>query len=174
MMSVSNSSEFSKFSKFSIRSQQVIAVQACQIAKMRKLLIAAGIDPDAQVADPSLGPDISDALSVDITVNTAVQFTVSEVNVMYVRHARYRSYVRSMKAKGPTQVKDQNCQEVVAVEVVVGKVAPNALFALQGMKAIRDPLQVGYPALDAVLVVAPVVLVARIAHLVLAQAMFQV
>ena len=153
MTSVSNSSEFSKFSKFSIRSPQVIAVQACQIAKMRKLLIAAGIDPDAQVVDPSLGPDISDALSVDVMVNTEVQFTVSEVNVMYVRHARYRSYVRSMKVKGATQVKDQNCQEVVAGEVVMGKVAPNTLF---------------------VLVVAPEVLVARVARLVLAQAMFQV
>ena len=93
---------------------------------------------------------------------------------MYVRHERYRLYVRSMKAKGAKQVKDRNCQEVVAVEVVVGKVAHNALFALQGMKAIRDPLQVGDPALDAVLVVAPVVLVARVARLVLAQAMFQV
>ena len=94
---------------------------------------------------------------------------------MYVRHARYRSYVRSMKAKGAMQVKDPNCQEVVAGEVVVGKVAHNALFSLvQGMKAIRDPSQVGYTALDAVLVVAPLVLVARVAHLVLAQAMFQV
>ena len=171
MMSVSNSSEFSKFSKFSIRSQQVIAVQACQIAKMRKLLIAAGIDPDAQVADPSLGP----VISVEVKVNTAVQFTVAEAHVMYVRHARYRLYVRSMKVKGATQVKDQNCQEVVAGEVVMGKVAPNTLFALvQGIKAIRDSSQVGYPVLDAVLAVAPEVLVARVARLVLAQAMFQV
>ena len=171
MTSVSNSSEFSKFSKFSVKSQQVIAAQVCQIAKMRKLLIAAGIDPDAQVADPSLGP----VISVEVKVNTAVQFTVAEAHVMYVRHARYRSYVRSMKVKGATQVKDQNCQEVVAGEVVMGKVAPNTLFALvQGIKAIRDSSQVGYPVLDAVLAVAPEVLVARVARLVLAQAMFQV
>ena len=138
---------------------------------MRKLLIAAGIDPDAQVADPSLGP----VISVEVKVNTAVQFTVAEAHVMYVRHARYRSYVRSMKVKGATQVKDQNCQEVVAGEVVMGKVAPNTLFALvQGIKAIRDSSQVGYPVLDAVLAVAPEVLVARVARLVLAQAMFQV
>ena len=93
MTSVSNSSEFSKFSKFSVKSQQVIAAQVCQIAKMRKLLIAAGIDPDAQVADPSLGP----VISVEVKVNTAVQFTVAEAHVMYVRHARYRSYVWSIR-----------------------------------------------------------------------------
>ena len=45
MSSVSNSS------KFSIRSQKVIADQDSQISRMRSIMIAAGLDPDA---DPGL------------------------------------------------------------------------------------------------------------------------
>ena len=33
--------------KFSVKSQQVIAQQDCQIEKMRRVMIAAGLDPDA-------------------------------------------------------------------------------------------------------------------------------
>ena len=47
MSSVSNSS------KFSVKSQHVIAEQNSQIAHMRRIMIAAGIDPDA---DPDPGP----------------------------------------------------------------------------------------------------------------------
>ncbi len=47
-----NMSSVSNNSKFSIKSQQIIAAQDDQIAKMRKLLLGAGIDP--AMAKPEL------------------------------------------------------------------------------------------------------------------------
>ena len=62
MSSVSNSS------KFSVKSQQVIAIQDSQISKMRKMMIAAGLDPDA---DPGVDleqvPDLDAGVLVDLT-----------------------------------------------------------------------------------------------------------
>ena len=46
MPNSSKMSSISNISKFSVRSQQVIAAQVVQIARMRQIMIAAGIDPD--------------------------------------------------------------------------------------------------------------------------------
>ena len=44
-------SSVSKCSNFSLKSQQYIAKQDCQMAVMRKAMIAAGLDPDLVLAE---------------------------------------------------------------------------------------------------------------------------
>ena len=135
---MSSVSSVSNSSKFSVRSQQVIAKQDDLIAKMRRILIDAGIDPDA------VQPDSVQPSPVQVCGDV-----VWIVQVQYARHARYNWYVQSMKAakvrKAPDQVQIQ-----VATVVPVAQAAPAA--------STQAPPQVGYPAL-----VAPVVQVALVA-----------
>ena len=112
MSSVSNSS------KFSIKSQLIIKKQDGQIAAMRKVMIAAGLDPDAMVSEPGevLG-EVSD--------------------IQYVRHARYRSYIQAMKAK---KDRDRNCQGVVAavpLATVKAQASASALVAALAMAHVK-------------------------------------
>ena len=110
MSSVSNNS------KFSIKLQLIIKKQDGQIAAMRKVMIAAGLDPDAIVSEPGevLG-EVSD--------------------IQYVRHAHYRLYIQGVKAK---KDRDRNCQGVVAVVPVANvEAGASALVATLAMAHVK-------------------------------------
>ena len=133
-------------SKFSVKSQKVIAEQDSQIARMRQMMIAAGLDPDA-AQDPGLSsghssgglmpvntkkrmpsgsPEGKLGFSASIGTGTgtgsagSVVQTQGKAQLQYVRYARYRLYVQSMKAKKAKKTKkdqDPNCQRVVTGQV---------------------------------------------------------
>ena len=133
-------------SKYSVKSQKVIAEQDSQIARMRQMMIAAGLDPDA-AQDPGLSsghssgglmpvntkkrmpsgsPEGKLGFSASIGTGTgtgsagSVVQTQGKAQLQYVRYARYRLYVQSMKAKKAKKTKkdqDPNCQRVVTGQV---------------------------------------------------------
>ena len=108
--------------KFSVKSQKVIAEQDSQIDRLRQMMIAAGLDPDA-AQDPGLssGHSSGGPMSVNTkkrmpsgssegklgssasigtgngtgSAGSAVQ-AQGKVQLQYVRHVRYRLYVLSL------------------------------------------------------------------------------
>ena len=108
MSSVLNSSNSSKFS---VKSQRVIAAQVVLIAKMRKMLVDAGIDPDS-VERPgvSIVSIIDPVCGMEIEVQVQVQ-----VRVQYARHARYNQYVQSRAVEAAKIVKVAKVAKVMEV-----------------------------------------------------------
>ena len=142
-------------SKFSVKSQKVIAEQDSQIARMRQMMIAAGLDPDAaQDPEGKLGSSASIGTGNGTgSAGSAVQ-AQGKVQLQYVRHARYRLYVQSMKAKKAKKAKktkkdqDPNCQRVVTGQVAalitsvapVVRVSPFANVTLVTPVALKVPV----------------------------------
>ena len=60
-------SSVSKCSNFSLKSQQYIAKQDCQMAVMRKAMIAAGLDPDLVLAEADAEVEVVMDMEVDVT-----------------------------------------------------------------------------------------------------------
>ena len=76
MPSVPKSSKSSKKSKFSAESQVIIDAQDKEIARMKKLLVQAGIDPDQILVSASRA----------VLVQVTAQVTAGQVQ--YARYAR--------------------------------------------------------------------------------------
>ena len=116
----------SKSGRFSAKSQVIIDAQDKEIAKMKKLLAQAGIDPD-QVHVPA-GSSLSQVSETDAprAADRAVQVQVKvivQVQVQYARHARYSLYVQAAKATKVVEVMDATEQPRAVVSVVSNKVS---------------------------------------------------
>ena len=116
----------SKSSRFSAKSQAIIDAQEREIAKLKKLLVQAGIDPD-RVQVPA-GSSVSQVSETDAprAADRAVQVQVKvivQVQVQYARHARYSLYVQAAKATKVVEVMDATEQPRAVVSVVSNKVS---------------------------------------------------
>ena len=75
-------------SRFSTKSQVIIDAQDKEIARLKKLLAQAGIDPDQVYVSASRAASRA----------VQAQVIVAQVQVQYARHARYNLYVRAARA----------------------------------------------------------------------------
>ena len=78
----------SKSLRFSTKSQVIIDAQDKEIARLKKLLAQAGIDPDQVYVSASRAASRA----------VQAQVIVAQVQVQYARHARYNLYVRAARA----------------------------------------------------------------------------
>ena len=140
-------SSLSNSSKFSVKSQQVIAKQNVQIAAMRKMLVDAGIDPDAfpsevgamevVVTDPVLLSKSSNNATATTDVNVSptqaqpqltpqsssayispVQVYDAVVRIVQVQYARHERYNLYVKSMKAAKVRKAPDQIIIQVAPV--------------------------------------------------------
>ena len=118
----------SKSSRFSAKSQVIIDAQDKEIARMKKLLAQAGIDPDQVL------------VSASRAVQAQVIVAQVQVQVQYARHARYKLYVQAAKAAKVARVVE--VVEAVVIVIGVAKVAKVVAKVAKVTKDAKVPIKV--------------------------------
>ena len=124
MASDDKMSSVSKSSRFSPKSQVIIDAQDKEIAKMKKLLAQAGIDPDQFLVPAGSSVSLVSETDAPRAASRAVQAQAkvnAQVRVQFARHVRYSLYVRAAKATKVVEVVDvtEQPRAVVSVKVSV-------------------------------------------------------